>query len=165
MSIRWPIQYPITKCKSDLLFAGPRLRLLSKQYREAALERDAIPKGYGSITPYFTVANADAFIEFAETVFDAKVIKEDRYETGRIQHARLRIGNSIIMLNEATATYPANKSQMPLYVDDTETCYTAALAFGATSLMAPNTRPHGDRMAGITDTSGNVWWLTTPQNA
>ncbi len=129
------------------------------------MTRETIPEGYGSITPYFTVPDADAFIEFAETVFGAKVIKEDRYETGRIQHARLCIGTSIVMLNEATEAYPSNVSQMHLYVEDADTSYKMALAAGATFLMAPNTRPHGDRMAGIKDPSGNVWWLATPQIA
>lgn len=113
----------------------------------------------GTITPYFTVKDADTFIAFVLAVFDAELIKEDRYETGRIQHARLRIGESILMLNEATDTYPANQSQMHVYVDDVDARFAKALKQGALPLMQPNLRPHGDRMAGARDSFGNVWWL------
>ena len=120
-----------------------------------------IPEGYHSITPYFTVKEADRLITFLVTVFDASVIKESRYEDNRIQHARLRIGDSIIMLNEETEVYPRNTSQMHLYVCDVDGSYETALKAGATILMEPNDRPHGDRMAGIKDPCGNIWWLST----
>ncbi|MGI9390649.1 MAG: VOC family protein [Boseongicola sp.] len=119
------------------------------------------PDGYHSITPYFTVADADLLIEFLNVAFDASLIRDIRYDDGRIQHARVRIGSSIIMLNESTETYPANISQMHLYVKDTDATYKTALSSGAISLMEPNDRPHGDRMAGIKDPCGNVWWIAT----
>ncbi|MGI9355323.1 MAG: VOC family protein [Rhizobiaceae bacterium] len=121
----------------------------------------AAPDGYQSITPYFTVADADRLIGFLTEAFDASVIKENRYDDNRIQHARIRIGSSIIMLNESTETYPANTSQMHLYVEDTDATYKASLSSGAITLMEPNDRPHGDRMAGIKDPCGNVWWIAT----
>ena len=67
----------------------------------------------------------------------------------------------MIMLNERSNDYPAQTSQMHLYVDDTNAVYEQALALGAMPLMAPNVRPHGDRMAGIKDPCGNVWWIAT----
>jgi PhnB protein len=123
--------------------------------------RNSAPDGYLSITPYFTVADADGLIGFLTAAFGASVIKESRYEDNRIQHARLRIGSSIIMLNESSESYPANTSQMHLYVDDVDATYEAALKSGAKTLMEPNDRPHGDRMAGIKDPCGNVWWIAT----
>lgn len=112
-----------------------------------------------TITPYFTVKDADRLITFLTQAFGATLVRENRYENGRVQHARLRIGDSILMLNESSDDYPANVSQIHLYMDDAEAGYAAALRHGATSLMAPNNRPHGDRMAGITDPCGNVWWI------
>ena len=123
------------------------------------ISRNSAPEGYQSITPYFTVADADRLIAFLTAAFSATVIKESRYDNNRIQHARLRIGSSIIMLNESTDSYPVNVSQVHLYVDDTDGAYDAALRLGAQSLMKPNDRPHGDRMAGIKDPCGNVWWI------
>ncbi|MFT5743170.1 MAG: PhnB protein [Paracoccaceae bacterium] len=118
-----------------------------------------------TLTPYFTVPDGDCFIAFVTEVFGGAIIKEDRYDSGRIQHARIKIGASILMLNEATDTYPANTSQMHLYVRDVSTTFAAALNAGATALMQPNIRPHGDQMAGIKDPFGNIWWIATPQPA
>ncbi len=119
------------------------------------------PEGYLAITPYFTAPDADAFIAFVKTVFGATLVKENRYETGRIQHARLSINGAIIMLNEATETYPANISQMHVYVDDVPKTLERALANNATAIIDVNTRPHGDQMAGFTDPSGNIWWIAS----
>lgn len=146
---------------------GCRLRTPLAPCREIAKGLNVIKgktasEGHQSITPYFTVVDADRLIEFLVTAFDAVVTKESRYDDNRIQHARLRIGNSLIMLNESTRDYPANISQMHLYVGDTDSVYAAALQLGGTSLMEPNCRPHGDRMAGITDPCGNIWWIATP---
>ena len=114
-----------------------------------------------TVTPYFTVQDADRFIEFSVAAFDAYLVKEDRYADGRIQHARLRIGNSLIMLNQASDDYPSNISQMHIYVQNADEAYASAITFGAVSLMEPNDRPHGDRMAGVKDPCGNVWWIAS----
>lgn len=121
----------------------------------------AIPEGYTSITPYFTVQDADALINFLTAAFSGVLIKEDRNPQNRIQHARIRIDNSVIMINEATDDYAANVSQMHLYVANADEAYKTALTHGATSIMTPNLRPHGDRMAGIKDPCGNIWWIAT----
>ncbi len=112
-----------------------------------------------TITPYFTVQDADQLIAFLVAAFEAKVFKEDRGSDNRIQHARVLIGDSVVMLNESSASYAANISQMHLYVEDVDVTYARALGLGAVSMMEPNKRPHGDRMAGIKDPCGNVWWI------
>ncbi len=126
-------------------------------------DRGDASRGHQTITPYFTVQNADRLIEFLVASFDAALVKESRYDDGRIQHARLQIGNSLIMLNESSADYPINMSQMHLFVHNADETYELALQLGAVSLMEPNDRPHGDRMAGIKDPCGNVWWLASQQ--
>ena len=117
------------------------------------------PNDKQRITPYFTVKNADAFVSFVRTVFKADLFKEDRYPDGAIQHARLSISGNVIMLNEASDEYQPNQSQLHVYVDSVEQTYSIALQQGATSLMQPNLRPHGDRMAGFKDPFGNIWWI------
>ncbi len=107
------------------------------------------PDGYHSITPYFTVEDADRLISFLVCALDGQIVKEDRNDRDRVRHARVRIGDSIIMLNEAAPGYEANRSQIHLYVTDVETAFAAALREGATAVMEPNLRPHGDRMAGF----------------
>ena len=82
-----------------------------------------IPDGYHTITPYFTVANADRLLEFLSKVFGGVNIVTIRYPAGGIQHARVRIGDSIIMLNESNEQYSVNVSQMHLYVDDVDVVF------------------------------------------
>ncbi len=127
----------------------------------ALVDKQIGPNDCQSITPYFTVDDADRLIEFLIAAFDASIIKESRYDNNRVQHVRVQIGDSILMLNESTDTYHANTSQVHLYVGDADAVYETALQFGATSLMEPNIRPHGDRMAGIEDPCGNIWWIAT----
>ena len=121
-----------------------------------------LPEGYHSITPYFTVSDADQLLEFLVEAFGGAIVATNRYPTGRIQHARVRVGDSVIMINESNEQYPVNVSQMHLYVDDVEIVFSKALSAGAVSIMEPNKRPHGDRMAGFKDPCGNIWWIATP---
>lgn len=115
------------------------------------------------IYPYFTVKDADLLITFMGDVFGASIIKEDRYDDGTIQHARLMVGTSLMMLNQATASYPENTSQMYVNVAAVADIYALALAHGATSIMPPEQRPHGELMAGFTDPCGNIWWVAERQ--
>lgn len=116
---------------------------------------------YGTVTPYFTVDNGDLLIEFATTVFEAELVKINRYDNGKLQHARLRIGDTVIMLNESTDAFSSNVSQMHVLVDDADTVFEEALKAGAEAVMQPNVRPHGDRMAGVKDPCGNIWWIAS----
>lgn len=118
-----------------------------------------LPEGYHTITPYFTVSDADQLLEFLVEAFGGAIVTTNRYPSGRIQHARIRVGDSVIMINESNEQYPVNVSQMHLYVDDVEKVFSKALSAGAVSIMEPNERPHGDRMAGVKDPCGNIWWI------
>ena len=115
----------------------------------------------GSVTPYFTVPDADQFIEFLIATFHGILVKQHRYENGRIQHARVQIDESLLMINESNDTYEANASQMHIIVEDADVTYRTALLNGARSIMEPNDRPHGERMAGVTDPVGNTWWIAS----
>lgn len=119
------------------------------------------PRGFLPLTPYFTVADVDRLIAFTIAVFDARIIKENRYPDGRVQHVRLAVQDSLIMLNQASDDFPATVSQMHLYVDDVEATYDRALNAGATSIMQPMLRPHRDRMAGFIDPENNIWWVAS----
>jgi len=121
----------------------------------------ARPTGHHTITPYLTVPDADRLVDFLRAAFDGQPVKLDRSDDGRIRHAQVRIGDSILMLNEA-GDHPANNSQIHLYVDDVDETLRRAVADGATVIMAPEQRPHGARMAGLDDPCGNTWWLATP---
>jgi len=120
-----------------------------------------LPEVRHTVTPYFTVSDADQLIDFLVDVFDGVAVAMKRYPTGRIQHARVRIGDSVIMVNESTERYPVNVSQMHIFVDDADSVYAKALANGANTVMELNDRPYGDRMGGVKDPCGNIWWIAT----
>jgi len=120
------------------------------------------PGGVQTIAPYFTVDDADRLIEFIGTVFNAQVLKLNRYEDGAVQHARMQIGECVVMINQSSQDYAPNISQMHIYVEDMQCVFTDALENGATELMAPNRRGHGDLMAGVKDPCGNIWWIAQP---
>ncbi len=115
--------------------------------------------GYQKITPYFNVSDADRFIQFLEKVFDGNLLVRDDTPSGVVHHARVSIGDSVIMLNESNEHYPVNTSQMHIYVDDVGLVHSKALFEGAVSIMEPNLRPHGEKMAGFKDPVGNIWWV------
>ena len=101
-------------------------------------------------------------IAFMDTVFGARLLKLNRYENGAVQHARMQIGECVVMINQSSQDYAPNVSQMHIYVQDMHRVFADALENGATELMAPNRRGHGDLMAGIKDPCGNVWWIAQP---
>lgn len=143
-----------------MVFATMLEQLSTESIRSRTLGNgDNATSQLGTITPYFTVENADELIKFAVEVFDGVLIKEDRHEDGKIQHARIRIGESIIMMNQSTEHFSANVSQMYLFVDDVDSRFKTALKHGAISIMEPNLRPFGDRIAGVKDPCGNIWWI------
>jgi len=120
-----------------------------------------IPHGYHTVTPYLTVQGADQLIDFLKQVFEAKETERVTRPDGTIGHADVRIGDSVIMLAEASGEWKPMPGAIHLYVDDTDATYQRALQAGAASLMAPADQFHGDRMAGVKDPFGNVWWIVT----
>ena len=120
-----------------------------------------IPYGLHTVTPYVIVENAQAHLDFVTKVFDAGERELIRGPDGRIGHAEVTIGDSVIML----ADKPQNREAMPaslyLYVDDTDARYKRALEAGATSVMEPADQFYGDRNAGVKDPTGNIWWIAT----
>ena len=121
----------------------------------------ATPNSYHTLTPYLTVSEAGKFIEFLETVFNGRVSERIMRPDGKIAHADVRIGDSTIMLTDATDDWPAMPAGIYVYVDNADATYEKALNAGAKSLMEPADQFHGDRMAGARDTFGNTWWIVT----
>lgn len=120
-----------------------------------------IPNGYHTITPYFIVKNAPDFLIFLKKAFDANEQEINKGPDGIIMHAVTKIGDSFIMISEATEKFPAMSAMMYLYVEDTDETYKNALKAGAVSDMEPQDMFWGDRNAGVRDQFGNYWSLAT----
>jgi uncharacterized glyoxalase superfamily protein PhnB len=119
-----------------------------------------VPDGYRNVTPYLNVAGAAALLGFLKRAFDAEELLAMRAADGAIQHAEVKIGDSIVMLSDALRD-PPMPSTLYLYVADTDATYRRALAAGATSVAEPADAFWGDRFARVRDASGNVWNLAT----
>jgi uncharacterized glyoxalase superfamily protein PhnB len=120
-----------------------------------------IPEGYPQVSPYLIVDEPAALIEFMANVLGAKETRRHEDDKGRIAHAEMRIGESVIMMGGATEQWPAAPAAMYVYVEDTDAAYQRGLAAGATSLQEPADQFYGDRSAGIRDRFGNQWFLGT----
>jgi len=121
-----------------------------------------IPPGYHTITPYLIVSGLPGTISFLEKVFDAKTTVAPMLRPdGSIMHTELQVGDSRIMMAEATEQWRPMPSSIFLYLPDCDAIFKRALAAGATSLMEPADQFYGDRMGGVLDHSGNQWWIAT----
>lgn len=114
----------------------------------------------GTVTPYLHPHRADKLIDFLKQAFGAEEIA--RYgPADKIEHAKVRIGDSVLELSEAHGPYQPLESTFFMYLEDIEETYRRALAAGATSLYPPAVQPHGGRGAGVRDAFGHTWYLAT----
>jgi len=120
-----------------------------------------IPKDYHTLTPFFMVRKAPKFIKFLKDAFGAKEDECHLMPDGTVMHAALTIGDSKLMLAEACGKYKPIPMMTYLYVRDVDTTYKRALEAGAKSIQKPEDQFYGDRMGGVTDYLGNMWWLGT----
>ena len=121
----------------------------------------SFPNRYHTVTPYLTVQGADELIDFLRQVFGAEVTERITRADNMVAHADVRIGDSIIMLADASSEWKPMPGAIYVYVSDTDVIYQRALQAGGTSLMEPADQFHGDRMSGVRDPFGNVWWIVT----
>jgi uncharacterized glyoxalase superfamily protein PhnB len=73
----------------------------------------------------------------------------------------MQIGDSMVMLGEASAESKPMPGHLYLYVEDVDGVYERALQAGATSIREPRDEFYGDRSGGVQDASGNMWWIAT----
>ncbi len=122
-----------------------------------------IPDGYHSLTPFIVANDAAKLISFLKVAFGATdVMPPMTTPDGTIKHAELKIGDSVVMISEANVKEcPATTSCLYHYVTDVDAVYQRAVEAGGKSLREPADQFYGDRSGGITDPSGNQWWIAT----
>jgi PhnB protein len=129
-----------------------------------------IPKGYHSIQPYLMFVNCLEAMAFFAKAFGATEKLCMKTPEGRVAHAEIVIGDSVVMMADehpeiqafAAAHYGGSPVSLMLYVEDCDTIYAQAIAAGATSMREPTDQPYGDRMAGVLDPFGYKWWIAHP---
>lgn len=119
------------------------------------------PSGYPTVTPYLVVDGAERLMTFIADVLDGSEITNMKGPDGRIAHAEMRVGDSVVMLADAPAPGEETSTMLHLYVPDSDATYRRAMKAGATSLREPRDEFYGDRMSGVQDSTGIKWYFAT----
>jgi PhnB protein len=123
----------------------------------------SVPDGYHTVTPCLVVQGAAELIGFMKQAFQATESERITRPDGTIMHAEVRIGDSLVMLDEAMDEHPPRPGTIYLYVDNADATYQCALQAGATSTEELTDQFWGDRMGGVEDPMGNQWWIAAHQ--
>ena len=128
-----------------------------------------IPEGHHTISPSLTIDGAAAAIEFYKRAFGATERMRMAMPDGKIAHAELAIGDSVVMLNDSL---PQTHVQSPkhlggtttsvfLYVEDVDSVVQDAIDAGATVTMPVADQFWGDRFGAVSDPFGHHWAIAT----
>ena len=128
-----------------------------------------VPEGYNTVTPYLAVEDAAAAIEYYKKAFGAKERVRMDAPDGKIGHAELEIGDSIVMLSDPfpqASTKPPKElggtsASVFMYVEDVDSVVQDAIDAGATITMPVENQFWGDRFGSITDPFGHLWSIAT----
>ncbi len=124
-----------------------------------------IPEGYPQVVPYLCVDGAAAAIEFYATVLGTTERMRMPEPDGRIGHAELELGNSVIMLSDEfpdigvrSPKYVGGTSvTLSVYVEDVDAVFERAVAAGAMVLRPVEDQFYGDRSGQFEDPYGHRW--------
>jgi PhnB protein len=128
-----------------------------------------IPEGYHAVTPYLVIRDATKAIEFYGEAFGAVESMRLTMPDGRIGHAEMRIGDSVIMIAdefpEMGFRSPQSLGGTPVhfmvYVEDVDTAFQKAVDAGCTPIRPVDDQFYGDRNGMLEDPFGHGWTLAT----
>lgn len=130
-----------------------------------------VPDGYHTVTPGLCVRGAAAALEFYKKAFGAVELMRMPGPEGKITHAEIKIGDSIIFVSDEFPEMPdscrtpqtlkGTTSAIYLYVEDVDVFYTRAVRAGAKPLMPLTDMFWGDRYGQVQDPYGHIWAVAT----
>jgi len=164
MSSRWP--------NRDLLHTAgaiDREWVRNETRRETimAKAKQAVPERYHTVTPSLTLDDAARAIEWYKQALGAEEVARNVGADGKIMHAEIQIGDSILMLNDAMmgskgpAAYGGSPTSLWVYVEDCDALYERAIAAGGQPVMPIADMFWGDRMGIVLDPFGFRWSFAT----
>jgi PhnB protein len=129
----------------------------------------SIPPGYHTATAYLTLDDCARAIDFYKKAFGAQEMMRMDGPAGKIGHAEIKIGDSVIMLADempgsgarAPKSVGATTAGIFLYVQDIDSSYKQAIDAGAKADMPPADMFWGDRFGRLTDPFGHSWAMAT----
>jgi PhnB protein len=127
----------------------------------------AIREGYHSVTPYITVDDGATAIRFYAAAFGA--VETVRMESGKMGHAEIRIGDSVVMLSDewphmdvlGPKTRGGATSSLLIYVEEVDAALARAIEAGGTVERPVQRQFYGDRSGTLVDPFGHRWTLAT----
>jgi PhnB protein len=128
-----------------------------------------IPDGHHTVAPYLAIKNAASALDFYKTAFGATETYKLIIPDGRVGHAEIRLGDSLIMLSDefpefggkAPESLGGSPVSIHLYVEDVDAVFKRALAAGARELKPVMDQFYGDRSGQLQDPFGHLWWVAT----
>jgi len=128
-----------------------------------------VPQGYHHVTPYLIIKGAAAAMDFYKDVFGATEIMRMPQPDGRIGHAEMKLGDSVIMLADehpemdivSPATLGNSTVGILLYVDDVDATFNKAVSRGAKVNKPLADQFYGDRSGTVIDPFGHKWTIAT----
>jgi PhnB protein len=127
---------------------------LARRMKKATSRPRFTPEGWPTVTPRIFARDAKRLVAFIRKVFGATgTYRQDR-------PTELRIGGSILMINDTSARGPA-PAFLYVYVPNVDAAYRRAVAAGARPIEEPGDLPYGDRRGMVEDRWGNTWQIAT----
>jgi PhnB protein len=132
-----------------------------------AAKAHGIPKGFHTVTPSLTCADAPKAIEFYKKALGAEEVMRFPGPDGRIMYAELKIGDSTLMLGDEMVEQgmkgPRTLGGTPVsffvYSEDVDAAWQRAIAAGGRQIMPLENQFWGDRAGSFEDPAGHQWWL------
>ena len=136
-----------------------------------AKAKKAVPEGHHTVTPQLTLDNAAQAIEWYKKALGADEVARALGPDGKVMHAEIRVGNSLIMLNDeigggkSAKAMGGSPASLWIYVDDCDALFNRAVAAGAQVPPGPMGQLAdqfwGDRAGTFTDPYGYQWTIAT----
>jgi PhnB protein len=128
-----------------------------------------IPEGYPRVTPYLCVDGASAAIDFYSAVFGATERMRMPAPDGKVAHAELQFGDSVVALSDeypelgarSPKAFGGSPVTMSVYVEDVDAVFERALKAGAKALRPVEDQFYGDRSGQFEDPFGHRWSVGT----
>lgn len=127
-----------------------------------------IPSGFGTVTAHLAVKGAANYIDFLTSAFGAVELSRHAAPDGRLMHALVRIGNSLVMLNDDFPEFagsPIAEGRWPfvlhVYVPDADAAFAQATAAGCQVTYPLANQFWGDRYGHVKDPFGFTWAIAT----
>ncbi|KND38827.1 VOC family protein [Streptomyces acidiscabies] len=120
-----------------------------------------IPEGYTTVTPWIISRDTVRLIDYLKRAFDAEELACLKGEDGSVDHAEVRIGDSVVMMFDTRPEWPPTPGFLRLYVEDADAVHRRAVAAGGTSVTEVTHLFFGDRVGRVRDPLGNLYWIQT----